>query len=328
MSKKRVKILLSIVLSIMSLSSLAHGQVLEFPTTSTTAKAGEYVLAPNVETDKITPNTNIMYSTWEMVAPGEKESTIKNSVTERTVPNALIIPIPAEQSVKVGDVVLTWWQSGAGMQRAIVVDAENPKEPVVRYLDIAYDNPVPNKAGVPIGQMDEQLQPNSFVKLTEAFASGTVVGVKDESRNRYNHHRVINVIGDKVILAGFLGRLSIRDKSECLPVPIIPEVKAGDEVYVNAVSSFIKATVKEVDKKIGRVFTEEGDAVAFGDLMNPMIRMIQSLLTQLGYKPGPIDGIMGKKTKAAITAFQKDMNVPEDGKPSMDLVRILYSKQP
>jgi hypothetical protein len=166
--------------------------------------------------------------------------------------------------------------------------------------------------------------------LTETFAPGTVVGVKDESRNRnrYNHHRVINVIGDKVILAGFLGRLSIRDKSECLPVPIIPEVKAGDAVYVNSVSSFIKATVKKVDKKIGRVFTEEGDAVAFGDLMNPMVQMIQSLLTQLGYKPGPIDGIMGKKTEAAIKAFQKDMNVPEDGKPSMDLIRILYSKQP
>jgi len=325
MNKKVMKVVLAVLLSVIGFFSPAQGQVLEFPATNTTAKAGEYVLAPNVEADKITPGTNIIYYTWEMVTPGEVESTIKDPFKERTVPNALIIPIPAGQTAKVGDVVLTWWQSGSGMQRAIVVNAKNPKEPVVRYLDIAYDNPAKNKDDVPIGQMDEQLRPDSFVKLTETFAPGTIVGIKDESWNRYNHHRVINVIGDKVILAGFLGRISIHDKAGCLPVPIIPKVEAGDEVYANSVSSFNKATVEKVDKKIGRIFTQEGDAIAFGDLINP-VEMVQSFLTQLGYKPGSVDGVMGRKTKAAIKAFQNDMNLNEDGKPSMELVEILYSK--
>jgi hypothetical protein len=266
------------------------------------------VLAPNVEANNITPETNLMYSMWEMVSPGEKESTIKDPFTKRTVPNA-------------------WWQSGSGLQRAIVVHAKNPKEPIVRYLDLAYDNPAKNKDGIPIGQMEEQLKPDSFVRLTGALTPGTIVGIKDESRNRYNHHRVIKVIGDKVILTGFLGRLSIHDKAECLPVSIIPKVKAGNEVYVNFVSSFTKATVKEVDKKIGRVFTEEGDAIAFGDLITP-VQLVQALLTQLGYEPGPVDGVMGKKTEAAIKAFQKNVNLPEDGKPSMELIEILYAKQP
>ena len=108
-------------------------------------------------------------------------------------------------------------------------------------------------------------------------------------------------------------------------IHLIDAVNIG--IAVAVADELIVPVVKNVDKKIGRVFTEEGEVIAFGDLIAP-VHVIQAFLTQLGYEPGPVDGVMGKKTEAAIKAFQKDMNLPDDGKPSMELIELLYSKQP
>lgn len=43
------------------------------------------------------------------------------------------------------------------------------------------------------------------------------------------------------------------------------------------------------------------------------VRGIQARLAQLGYKPGPIDGIIGSRTREAIRAFQKDNALVIDG---------------
>ena len=42
-------------------------------------------------------------------------------------------------------------------------------------------------------------------------------------------------------------------------------------------------------------------------------RQAQCLLTYLGYDPGQIDGIDGKKTQAALAAFRADYGVGADG---------------
>lgn len=43
---------------------------------------------------------------------------------------------------------------------------------------------------------------------------------------------------------------------------------------------------------------------------------IQRLLTQLGYDPGPADGVYGPQTRAAIEAFQRHEGLPVDGQVS------------
>ena len=42
-------------------------------------------------------------------------------------------------------------------------------------------------------------------------------------------------------------------------------------------------------------------------------KQTQCLLAYLGYDPGPIDGIDGQKTQAALAAFRADYGVGEDG---------------
>jgi TPR repeat protein len=51
------------------------------------------------------------------------------------------------------------------------------------------------------------------------------------------------------------------------------------------------------------------------------IRNVQEGLTRLGYNPGPVDGLMGKRTASAIQAFQQDVAMPVDGKVSDALMR-------
>ena len=49
------------------------------------------------------------------------------------------------------------------------------------------------------------------------------------------------------------------------------------------------------------------------------IKDLQHALRELGYEPGPIDGILGTKTKAAIRAFQIDRGLPVTGEVSDNL---------
>lgn len=45
----------------------------------------------------------------------------------------------------------------------------------------------------------------------------------------------------------------------------------------------------------------------------PDMKKIQTRLKELGYKCGPIDGVVGPKTEQAIRAFQKDKKLVADG---------------
>ena len=243
----------------------------DFPAVATNAKAGDYVLCPSREMvvkmsrpeGKDAPT---IYYTSKMITPGATESEVQSlySPGPQKVPNAYLITIPARQKAQVGDVVLTWWQSGSGMMSAIVTDASNPAEPTVRYLATIID---PNKDRI------EKLKPNSFVKLSQPFQPGTSVAVKGDSSSP-EHWDVIRVAGDKVFVIGFAGRLKLLNKADCTPVPIKPQVKAGDKVRSVIHASFTNATVVSVDEKLGKVVVKQDGqtaekAIDFGKVMKP-----------------------------------------------------------
>ena len=51
------------------------------------------------------------------------------------------------------------------------------------------------------------------------------------------------------------------------------------------------------------------------------IRLLQNYLTQIGFDTKGVDGMMGKKTRRAIRAYQKQYGLPQDGYPSDSLLR-------
>jgi peptidoglycan hydrolase-like protein with peptidoglycan-binding domain len=52
---------------------------------------------------------------------------------------------------------------------------------------------------------------------------------------------------------------------------------------------------------------------------------IQQRLANLGYDPGPIDGILGPETRAALANFQLDYGLPRTGQPDEDTIKALRS---
>lgn len=60
---------------------------------------------------------------------------------------------------------------------------------------------------------------------------------------------------------------------------------------------------------------------AAGSGGNPnLVRDIQSGLTQMGYNPGPSDGVYGPRTRRAIGEYQEHHDLLVDGRPSRALL--------
>ena len=55
------------------------------------------------------------------------------------------------------------------------------------------------------------------------------------------------------------------------------------------------------------------------------IRAAQACLTYLGYPPGPVDGFLGPRTRAAVIAFQRARKYHVTGKMSAWLIETLFS---
>ncbi len=71
---------------------------------------------------------------------------------------------------------------------------------------------------------------------------------------------------------------------------------------------------------------EPAAAPAGGDVASARkvsIRDVQARLTALGYDPGPVDGMMGPKTRNAIERFQRDTGLERTGDPSLRLLKNL-----
>ena len=46
---------------------------------------------------------------------------------------------------------------------------------------------------------------------------------------------------------------------------------------------------------------------------DPAVRDLQQAMKALGHDPGPIDGVFGNATEAAVKAFQQEREIPVDG---------------
>lgn len=230
---------------------------------ATTAKAGDIVLT--IDEAKIAEiaggakDPTAIFNNRVMVTPGEVESEVEDSFQKKyKVANAYIIAIPKGQKAKVGDVVLTWWQSGGGMMRGYVTDAGNGTEPTVRYLGMS-----------PREDKSDKLKPDSFIVVNNEWAPGAAVLSKDANGTEFAY--VLRVNGDKVLLSGFARKLRLRSKSDLTPISYKPTFKAGDEVIASFMSSFDPATVVSIDAKAGkikvkRVRPEEEKDLDFGEV--------------------------------------------------------------
>lgn len=223
-------------------------------------EVGDFVLSPHsfyessIEKGKDLLKTAFIYYNAVVEEVGSTESKLKSVGKNYTVPNSLIIPIPKGQTAKKGDIVLSWWQKGSGMQRAIVTDDSNPSEPKVAYLDLSYKD---DGSGVANKHEHQELKANSFFVLKDGeWAAGMPIRYKD--KKDWKKGIILNVLDGKVLIMGFAGKMMAANQSDCRLLPLHQELKEGDEVYALFVAAYGDKTVKviKVDQAIGRVWVE------------------------------------------------------------------------
>lgn len=59
------------------------------------------------------------------------------------------------------------------------------------------------------------------------------------------------------------------------------------------------------------------------DTASKDVELVQSGLAELGYSPGPVDGVLGEQTRQAIRKFEQDRQLAETGRLSPRLLREL-----
>jgi len=69
--------------------------------------------------------------------------------------------------------------------------------------------------------------------------------------------------------------------------------------------------------------TARAPAPTSGPNTGNMVKDIQSMLSELGYDPGPPDGVMGRRTRSAIRTYQLHSDLPINGQPSNGLRKAL-----
>ncbi len=56
------------------------------------------------------------------------------------------------------------------------------------------------------------------------------------------------------------------------------------------------------------------------------VSRVQASLAKLGYDPGPIDGVMGRRTRFAIEDYQEDNDLLVDGRATLKLARHIEGR--
>ena len=207
----------------------------------------------------------IFYST-KMTEVRDNKSIVNNDVE---LPNALIIPLAKDAQAKKGDILLTWWQNGSGLKRAIVKDDSNPAEPIVDYLDMSYSDD-PEKPGSAQRNADKQLKPGSFNVISDGeWQPGAQLAGKNES-DEWNAGILIHEQDGKVLVLGFSDKVKAYNKADVKLIPFKENINVGDMVYAKWVASYEDGyKVTKVDKNLGRIWVEKNgktEIKAFGEV--------------------------------------------------------------
>ncbi|MGB6228780.1 MAG: SEL1-like repeat protein, partial [Litorimonas sp.] len=80
---------------------------------------------------------------------------------------------------------------------------------------------------------------------------------------------------------------------------------------------------RPIDEAANGIFTDVPWIKADAPATNPQVRQVQTLLTSLGYSVGPADGLMGERTRTAITEFERSNGLTETGEVSAALIQRL-----
>jgi len=225
--------------------------VLDFPVTTLEAQKDQWALAPSKENFdnfiKEKANVALIFQAVQIVEVKDAESKVKDLLeTEYEIPNSLIIPLGEMQEAKdpeaeTGEIVLTFWQSGGEMMRALVT--EGGLEPQVRYLS----------PGAPSDNADT-LKQNSFTILEPELTPGITVTYESEYETHYGI--LITQNEDQALVQTFNKKVKIFNKKDLNPIEPTTKIDNGDKIMAPVTGKYREVIITEVFPENGQLIAE------------------------------------------------------------------------
>lgn len=80
----------------------------------------------------------------------------------------------------------------------------------------------------------------------------------------------------------------------------------------------------QIDKAAAGAADSPEVVLARDNMLRSYTRAIQDKLVEFGYDPGPVDGALGPKTRAAIMAYERDNGLDQNGQVSKALLAYMH----
>lgn len=138
--------------------------------------------------------------------------------------------------------------------------------------------------------------------MPPAMAKAYILGIQEKlAQKGYNPGPIDGVVG-----AGTREAIRAYQRDADLPVDGVPTDSLLDHLTF----------VAPRDAASGALKRQAATPSAF-------MREVQTALQARGYDPGPIDGVMGYRTRAAVRRFQNDHNLSPTGEVDERVLRLL-----
>lgn len=219
--------------------------------TKITVEKGQWVLCPakyliDSAFSKGLENSVFVYYPRKVIDFNENNIFVAELGDTSKIPDYFVIPLPQKESVSKGNIVLTWWQKGTGMQRALVFDVVNDGRPVVYYLDGHFSFSQSN-----LKYLIDTLKTGTFTTISEKNLIGRSFMINEEYISSY--YMVVAANNDSVIGLSWAGILKVFKKLDCNFVPLNTSLQEGDSVLVPYLGTYCDGIVKKLWNDVGKV---------------------------------------------------------------------------
>jgi len=120
-------------------------------------------------------------------------------------------------------------------------------------------------------------------------------------------YKVLHASTTEQIFTGYVEE-KIEVGAKKVSVLGITQTQSGGTSMDSAIQKLVQKLVQEIDEKGKNTKRKKRSSG------NASLKRYQKILNNLGYNAGRPDGLSGKKTRSAISNFQKDYRIPANGK--------------
>jgi len=144
-------------------------------------------------------------------------------------------------------------------------------------------------------------------------------------RNKFSESAVSSLAAllAGLLLAGCVSRAGLEEPPPEVAVES-PDVVATSEPVIDSPADGASSAAEEPAATVAAAEVPEAPAMRGPTYNRDDVIWIQQRLLELGYYDRSVDGSVGQATRTAVRAYQRDQDIPADGRPTAELREYMW----